>query len=144
MIKIDEQRKNSKNKINLFMKNNDDIKKGYSINIDIGNVNKNKTPNKTDNIKNNNKIKIISIAKKNIKDLRCEVPPGAIKINLKHKMMGKKYKSGNNSDINKRRILYYNNINSNTNNNINKINISNSNKKIRKMWINGQKIKKSL
>ena len=131
MIKIDEQRKNSKNKINLFMKNNDDIKKGYSINIDIGNVNKNKTPNKTDNIKNNNKIKIISIAKKNIKDLRCEVPPGAIKINLKHKMMGKKYNSGNNSDKNKRRILYYNNINSNTNNNINKINISNSNKKIR-------------
>ena len=141
MIKMEENRRKSKNRINMinnkfnYLKNNN-IKNDV---IDNKHEIKSKTPDKINNIyitkKYNkaNKIKIIRMDKKNLNNIKMELPPNAMKIKLKHKIMGKQmnYNLNNNGDKGKKYNYYskINNIN-NYNQNIykteNKINYNNS------------------
>ena len=138
MMVLEEKRKQSKKK-NINVVNN--IKKNIIISENKG---KNKTPdkiiNKDHNINKiniinekydqNNRIKIIKMDKKNLNDLKIVEPPNAMKIKLKHKIMGKQYNINlnNNSGDKGKRIKYYNNIininNLNKNNNDTKIKIN--------------------
>ena len=128
MINIEEKRKQSKNKNNLINSTNENPKNNIKINNnDNGNKNiaktsiKNNSKNIIKKIDINNRMKIIKMDKKNMNNLKIDIPPNTIKIKLKHKIIGKKniFNLTNNGDKGKK-FKYYNNIN-----NINNFNHSN-------------------